>query len=355
MKLKLYLDNGYVDIESIMKFADKNDCPFIFITGGRGTGKTFSMLKYLIEKEQLFIYLRRKQTQVDIINKQEFSPFNPIAKHLKKEIVTEPITKFNTGFYFGEWDSEKEKYIPIGKPLAISTGLTTISNLRSIGIAEECKYIVYDEFIPEKHEKAIKNEAMAFLNCIETIGRNREINGDNPLRVVCLANAMDIGNAIFTELKLVDVADTMELKDYDYKVLKDRGILMIRLAHSPISSKKKETSLYRMTQGTGFYDMSVENYFAFEEKGQIKKYPINEFVMLCQMDDIFCYRHKSIELYYVSVHKSGTPKEIYRNTNIEKARLRAEHPDIGSAYMFNLLYFDRYGTEIKFKEFMGVK
>lgn len=355
MELKLYQKNGYVDIENILKFAKENKCPFIFITGGRGTGKTFTTLKHFIDTKQQFIYLRRKQTQVDIINKQEFSPFKPISKMMKREIISVPVTKFNAGFYFGVWDGGKEKFYPEGDALCFSAGLTTMSNLRSIGIVDDCKALVYDEFIPEKHENAIKNEAMAFLNCYETINRNREFDGGEPLTCICLANAMNIGNAIFNELGLIDIADDMEIKDHAYRVLKERGVLLIRLAHSPISTMKKKTALYRMTEGTGFYDMSVQNYFAFEEKGNIKQYPIKEFSLYAEIDNLCIYRHKSINLFYVSKHKSGNTKERYKNTTMDRTRFRAEHPEIGAAYMFHELYFDRYGTELLFKSFMGIK
>lgn len=351
MRLNLYLDNGYVDIKSILRFAKRNDCPTIFITGGRGTGKTFSTLQYMLKEKMLFVYLRRKQTQVDIINKQEFSPFKPIAKHMKREIVSRPVTKFNAGFYYGEWNDEKEKHEPIGEPLCYTAGLTTVSSLRSIGILDDCKALVYDEFIPEKHEARIKNEAGAFLNCIETIGRNRELQGKEPLLTICLANAMDIGNAIFTELELIDIADKMEQKDLSYVVLKDRGILLVRLAHSPISTMKKKTALYRMTKGTQFYDMSVENYYAFEEKGKIKNFPIKEFYLYCQIGDLFVYHHKSSDFYYVSSHKSGNTKNVYLDTSIEKVRFKTEQINVVAAYVFGQLFFDRYATELKFKAY----
>lgn len=345
----LYLKSGYVDINSILNFAKENEACFIFIVGGRGTGKTFSTLKHLIDEKSLFVYLRRKQTQVDIINKQDFSPFTPIAKMMKKEIVSTPITKFNAGFYFGEYDTEKEKFIPVGDPICYTAGLTTIANLRSIGIVDDCKYLVYDEFIPEKHENRLKNEALAFLNCYETINRNRELQKDGkPLTCICLANAMDIGNAIYEELKLVDIADAMERKDHSYYLDKDRGLLLIRLAHSPISTMKKKTALYRLSEGSSFYQMGVENYFAFEEKGKVKNFPITEFSLYAQIADVYIYRHKSSNLYYVSTHKSGTTKNRYLNTSVEIARFKLECPDVWSAYIFNELYFDRYATKLKF-------
>lgn len=349
-KIKLYQKNGYVDIAGILDFAKRESLYFIFITGGRGTGKTFTTLKHMIDTKSMFVYLRRKQNQVDIINKPEFSPFKPISKMIKREIISNPVTKYNAGFYFGEWDSEKEKYIPSGEPICFSAGLTTIANLRSIGIVEDCKYLVYDEFIPEKQENAIKNEGLAFLNCVETIGRNRELSGGEPLVTICLANAMNIGNAIFDTLDLVDIADSMELKNQSYRILRDRGVLLVRLIDSPISAQKANTSLYRLSKGTDFFDMSVRNYFAFEEKGNIRNLPFNEFVLCVVVSDLAIYRHKNGRIYYCSTHISGATQSRYKDTDIERVRFKTEHPEIYSAYVFNELYFDRYATELKFKK-----
>ena len=61
----LYDNNGYLDIEKIIRCGQ----PFIFIVGGRGTGKTYGMLKYVLDNNIPFIYMRRTQAQADIINK----------------------------------------------------------------------------------------------------------------------------------------------------------------------------------------------------------------------------------------------------------------------------------------------
>ena len=38
--------------------------------------------------------------------------------------------------------------------------------------------IIFAEFIPEAHERLIKNEAAALFNFYETINRNRELDGN---------------------------------------------------------------------------------------------------------------------------------------------------------------------------------
>ena len=62
--MTLYDDNGYFDIGRVLA----SKLPFIFVVGGRGTGKTFSSLKYVLEHNIKFVFLRRTQSQVDLIN-----------------------------------------------------------------------------------------------------------------------------------------------------------------------------------------------------------------------------------------------------------------------------------------------
>ena len=45
MNINLYLDNGYLDMRSIME----TDFPFIFVPGARGIGKTYTALKTVTE------------------------------------------------------------------------------------------------------------------------------------------------------------------------------------------------------------------------------------------------------------------------------------------------------------------
>ena len=63
MDRKLYLKNGYLNVPYILHY----NVPFIFVVGGRGTGKTYGALKYVLESGTPFIYMRRTQSQADIM------------------------------------------------------------------------------------------------------------------------------------------------------------------------------------------------------------------------------------------------------------------------------------------------
>ena len=194
--MKLYQDNGYVNIRGIIELG----LPFNFVVGGRGTGKTYTALKTVKEDAIKFFFMRRTQAQADLINKPEFSPFKALNSDEGWEVITKAVSKYNAAFYNGV------ENLPQGEPIGYTGALSTMSNVRGFD-AQEVKILIYDEFIPERHERPIKNEGSALLNAYETINRNRELKGHPPLQLLCLANANDLSNPIFLELGLVKKAE----------------------------------------------------------------------------------------------------------------------------------------------------
>lgn len=187
--MKLYLDSGYVNIKGIIDLG----LPFNFVVGGRGTGKTYTALETVKEEDIKFMFMRRTQAQAELINKPDFSPFKSLNVDKGWNVITKPLTKYNAGFY------ESCEGEAVGAPIGYTCALSTISNVRGFD-AQDVKILVYDEFIPERHERPIKNEGAALLNAYETINRNRELKGHRPLQLLCLANSNDLSNPIFMEL-----------------------------------------------------------------------------------------------------------------------------------------------------------
>lgn len=346
--MKLYDENGYVNIEAILN----TGLPFLFVTGGRATGKTFGALDYIIEHKKKFVFLRRTQSQVDLINKPEFSPFKPVADYRNIEIVSKPLSKYNVGFYLGE-ENDEGKVDPVGGCLGYSMALSTISNLRGFD-ASDVEIMVFDEFQPEKHERPIKNEAQAFFNAYETINRNRELQGRPPLQALCLSNSNDAGNALYMELKLISKVETMKKKGQKYSLDYNRGIGIFLLDDSPISRKKSETALYRATAGNEFEEMALSNDFADFKYTSINPQPIKEYKAICTVGEITFYRHKSKNnQYYCSTLQSGTsPDEIYNADETDLKRWYRRYSFLWESYMKDRIYFEDATSELIFNKYM---
>ena len=342
----LYDINGYFNIEPVLA----TKLPFVFIVGGRGTGKTFSSLDYHVMHNRKFVYLRRTQSQVDLINKPEFSPLTPIANYRHMDIVSVPLSKYNVGFYKAVCD-DNGKLSPVGECLGYSMALSTVSNLRGFS-AEDVQSIIFDEFIPERHERPIKEEAAALFNCYETINRNREIQGRDPVQLICLANSNDAGNPVFTELGLISKVENMKKRGQSYSLDYKRGIGIFMLDNSRISKAKQETALYKLTAGSDYEQMALFNEFDdFRYKDNIKSMPIQEYKALCSVGEICIYKHKSNGTYYCTTAKSGSPDE-YHATPKDLKRWRRKYPFLWAAYLRNIMTFEDATCEIIFNKYI---
>lgn len=292
MKLNIYESSGYLNIPGILSLGQ----PFTFVVGGRGTGKTYGALKYAITSGRKFMLMRRTQSQTDLINKPEFSPFKPICTDLGMDIETQSLSKYNSMFLKDE------------RILGYTCALSTISNMRGFD-ASDIDLLIYDEFIPERHERLMKGEGGAFLNAYETMNRNRELQGKKPLQALLLANAFDIANPIFLELGLIGIAEKMKQKHQELYVNPDKGLCIVMPQNSRISDRKANTALYRLA-GDTFSSMALSNDFVYNPTDNIKSQPIREYAPLVGIGDICIYRHKNNSRYYVSEHTTGNPEHF---------------------------------------------
>lgn len=331
----IYLSNGYLDIAKILSYK----MPFNFIVGGRATGKTYGALKYAYESHTRFILMRRTQAQTDLINKPEFNPYKAINRDLNLDIQIKSISKYNSKIYEPAGDSDNL--------LGYTCALSTISNMRGFD-ASDCKLLIYDEFIPERHERPIKGEGAAFLNAYESINRNRELTGEDPLQVLGLANAFNIANPIFLELGLVGRCEKMKNNDQELFIDKERGILLVLLQHSKISKAKADTALYRLSSGS-YNDMALSNDFIYNNADSIKSQSLKEYKLLCTIGEISIYRHKSKRDYYVSEHRTGTAP-LYKSDEVGIMRYRRKYGLImAPAYVNNRVTFENILTKSLFE------
>ena len=333
--MNIYLPNGYLDIEKILSY----NMPFTWIVGGRATGKTYGALKYAYESHTRFILMRRTQAQTDLINKPEFNPYKAINQDLGTDIQVKSISKYNSIIFEPAEDGEQL--------LGYTCALSTISNLRGFD-ASDCKLLIWDEFVPEKHERPIKGEGAAFLNAYETINRNRELKGEPPLQVLGLANAFNIANPVFLELGLVGRCEKMKNNDQEFFMDPERGILLVLLQHSKISKAKADTALYRLSSGS-YKDMALSNDFIYNNSDSIKAQALKEYKLLCTVGEISIYRHKSKREYYVSEHRTGTAP-IYKSDEVGIMRYRRKFGLIlAPAYVNNRVIFENILTKSLFE------
>jgi len=329
--MNIYNKEGYVKIDEIL-----NQGYFMnLVYGGRGTGKTYGALKYVLENDKEFILLRRTQAQIDIIGRQEFSPFKALEKDLGVEVTCKSVTKYTSGFFIGD------------KLIGIACALSTFSNLR--GFSSGAELLIFDEFIPERHERPIKEEGSAFLNVLETVNRNRELNGGEPIQVLCLANANDIGNSIFLELNLIKEAEKLKMSNRNYYANRERGLLLVDLKDSEISKKKSQTALYKLVNNSSFRSMAIENKFIDDSIAIIKSENLKNYDPLVTIADCTFYKHKGSRKYYMSEHRIGTP-EILSTASADIEQFRKKYYYLYGAYLGRKILFENKLCSVLFEK-----
>ena len=295
--MNIYQKSGYLDVRALKSVG----MPFIFVTGARGTGKTFGEFEDCIERGIKFIYMRRTQTEVDNVARvEELNPFAGYNKAKGRNISFEKRGKI---YRIIELTDGKESAF-----MGVMLALSTFASIRGFD-GTQFDELFYDEFIPETHVHPLRDEHMALLNSVESIGRNRELQGLPPLTVFCASNSNRLDNAIYMGLNLVGKVDAMKRKGQTYSIIKERGILLVNMEGSPISEEKRATALYRMASGTGFASMALENRYVGERENnpRIKRQNIAEYRPLVVVGEVCIYVHKSKDLFYASRKISGSP------------------------------------------------
>ncbi len=334
--MNIYQENGYLDIKRILSIG----IPFIFIIGGRGTGKTYGALEYTINEEIMSMLMRRSQTQTDMINDPEFSPFKKLNVNNEWNIQTKKKNK-NLGLIY---DGDDEA----GPPLGYTCALRTIKNVRGFD-ASNVEILIYDEFIPEKHEGSFKGEAEALWNAYETINRNRELEGFKPLQLLALANSNMLANPIFMDLGVIRIIQKMQKKGQNCYINRDRGIAIFDLGDSEISEQKQETALYHMKQGSTFNAMALGNQYSNEVGGKIKSKNLKEYKPLVSVGELCIYEHKNTRKLYITTHKLGNPPH-YDLGDVEKTRFRTRYLWVWDEYIKNKIDFEEVLCDILLKK-----
>lgn len=261
---------------------------FNFIIGARGIGKTYSTLDYhAIENAIKFIYLRTSERELEANVNKDANPFKKLNedKHRAIEVASGEIKTFIEAV-----TEERTNLLGYGLPLS------TFANVRGVDFSD-VDAIIWDEFIKENQQK-IKNMAFAFFNLYESVNRNRELEGKDPVRVYFLSNSSTLDSPILEALGLVSVIEMMLRKGQRKWTDPDRGIY-IHLPHADISEEKKTTALYKLTADTEFFNFAVNNEFVNNSFHGIERKRIIEYLPLCALDNMYFYKHKSGSHVYV--------------------------------------------------------
>lgn len=261
------------------------------IIGGRGIGKTYSALDYLIREKKRFLYMRNTRQQIAECCSDFGNPFKRLNKDKGYDIRLIP-EKEHINIV-----NENQEVIGYASPLSV------FENLRGIDLSD-VDYVLFDEFIETR--KLMFDQFKAFVNMRETVGRNRELFGEPPLYCILLSNSQSLNNPILAGYNLIPDIEGM-IKSSQQKM--KRKNIFVLLPESEISELKKKTSTYEAIAHSRIYKENIENKFANDSFYGIKKRPIREYNPLCKIDDMYVYKHKSNGKFYVcSINAINIPE-----------------------------------------------
>lgn len=347
-KNEIYLNSGYLNMEYIQSLP----YTFIFIVGARGVGKTYGAIKAGLESAEPFIYMRRLQAQSDLVFNDALSPFKPVTEELNKPNYYPENIKGAKGVY-GLYDHEVDengKMHKIGDHMALLLSLSTIANLRGFS-GDRYKTLILDEFIPQKQERKISDEAGAFYNAYETINRNRELKGEKPLKAILMANSNDLANSYFIRLKIVSKLERAREKGVNFYEDKKRDFCVIMLQDSPISERKRDTALYKLTADSEYASMALSNEWQGIESTNNSSRIIIEYKAVVTVGEITIYKHKSRREYYVTTFYNSEKIPFYSSGDVALQKFRQKYQYLWREYFSDNVIFEEYYCEVLFRRY----
>lgn len=348
--MKLYLKSGYLDVPHVAEVADRNNISIIIIIGKRQIGKTYGVLKFMLDEQKRFILLRSVMAEMDMLKHNVASPFDAI-KGYSGHVVFESETQYTANIVrINETDEGEEK-----TNIGMLSALSAIGRVRGIN-GRQFSDVVYDEFIPESHLLKVKNGGDAFLNMYTTIAGNREIEGEKPLRVWLLANSNNLDNDILNALNITGVVEKMSLRGEESRILKDRGIMVILPDSKLITEKRKKGALYRAIGGDSkFSQMAYENAFAYNDYTDVSTKPLQEYKPLILVTGGFTiYLHKSDKTLYVCQMLDSNARHKYTQSDYDRMKFTRDYPEIKAAYLRGRFTFSNMTVKNQFLDFIGL-
>ena len=260
----------------------------------RGPGKTYSSLRYMVENRKKFMFMKRTIEDVKMLcaggNRKglqfDVSPFVPLNRDFGWNIKPVPIVKGIAGFYHFSADGE-----PMGEPIGYCCALSASKDIKGFDMSE-CDYMIFDEFIPKKHERVNRNEGEQVLDIYMTVRRDRIQRGREELKLICLANAVSVNNPVFITMDVVDDAVQMDVCNMEFSYLEKRKILM-HFIPSDYNAEEEKSGIELAMDGTAWAEMAFGGHFAYDDFTAVKHNRMKGYRPLCSYE----YKKHTVYIY----------------------------------------------------------
>ena len=271
----------------------------------RGPGKTYSFLRYCIDEEKFFIYMKRTNDDVELLCtgadnpdlKVDADPFVPLNRDFGWNIKPKLIQKGMGAFY----DTDEEGN-PFGAPLGLIVSMAKIKSIKGMDMSKAV-FICFDEFIPQSTEIVRRKEGEAFADFVMTVIRDKVKRGQR-LQLVLFANAEEISTPLTNAFELVDDMAELAWSERSHYYNKDRRLLLHHITQKEIPLTKEElnSDMFVLMKGTAWAQKAFFGDFANNDFSNVKKVSIKNMVCLHKIHfknkDYYIYR-RSDNLHYM--------------------------------------------------------
>lgn len=317
----------------IAEIAKRNDINFIIIIGKRQVGKTYNVLKLMIDTDARFLFMRRVKTELEMLEKNVNSPFEKIYPN---KIIFSKESDYTASI-------ERIDETPEGDTrtrIAMGVALSTIGNIRGFN-GDLYDEWVFDEFIPEEQLFKVRNEKDTFLNAHTTVNGNRELEGRPCIRCWLLANSNNLNSGVLEALNISKEVERMSLRGEESRILKDRGIMILLPESKQIIEKRKKLGgLYKAIGGDSkFAKMAYENEFAYNDFSDVRGEPLREYNPFLTIGLLTIHLHKNAKRLYVTEKQRAKAKYTLTDSDSGINQFNRKFADIRTAYLNGRVFF----------------
>lgn len=285
--MSLYKENGYLNYKYICDVGQR----YIDIIGGRGIGKSHLICDIWNDGHFPILYVRRTNVALE-------NSFSTIGDFVKPDWFGKDIRlKYNDKKGYGKAYLTDED-LQNDKPFIVGVSLSTFQNKTGIDFTRFYD-VIFDEFIPQKGDRPIKNEFQAYKNIMEVLFRNRPDSETEKIRTWFFGNSNAIMSNILIGYRLIPDC---------YKAVKERTEItqvdrcettLILPSKSPISEKKRQNAFYRNLP-KGRAKMELDNDFMDLEDDRIRHQNLKEYTHAMKTPLFSVWLHKSDFKFYVT-------------------------------------------------------
>ena len=341
--------NAYYEVEKDLK--DYPDAWCYVIVGGRNTGKTYGALKHFLENNERIVFTKRTMQDVDTLcagntlnskpkkAQVDLSPYKSINRDMGTNVKAYKIEPGLGGFYH-----ETEEGAA-GLPVAYLAALSAVQKIKGFDMSD-AEALIFDEFIPQPWERINRKEGEQVMDLYKTISRDRVLRGRGELKLICLANAVNVWNPTCEILEITDVIADMQAKKREVTYLEERGIFIRMLVTSrEMMDAEENTGIYKAMKNTQWGRMAFSNEFGYNDFSSIRRVALKGFrpiiKLTYKMKEFYIWQNE--EKLYMCESRGEAPQEFDLDKETEQKNFYYEWViDLQNASMEGRLLYSKY-------------